>query len=159
MSKVYILCGKIASGKTTYARELKEKQKAIILSCDDLLLTLFDGCLGDKHDDIVKRCSAFFNSQAEELIKIGIDVILDFGYWTKSERTAARDYFKTKNIETQLVYFKIPEEQRFDRLRKRNESLSNATKRVYIIEEELREHLDLKFQEPSPEEIDILITE
>ena len=60
MGKVFILCGKIASGKTTYASKLKSERKAVILSHDDLMLTLFDNCLGDKHDDMINRFSKYF---------------------------------------------------------------------------------------------------
>lgn len=158
MPKVYILCGKIASGKTTYAKSLKEKNKAMILSCDDLMLTLFDGCLGEKHNDIVDRCSRFFNNQAEELISIGIDAVLDFGYWTKLERTKAKEYFIAKNIPVELHYLKIPENLRLERLIARNQSLSTSSKREYIIDDELRNYLDAKFEEPTADEIDKIIT-
>jgi len=159
MPIVSILCGKVASGKTTYANRLKEQQKAMILSCDDLMLELFDSCLGEKHDDTVRRCSSFLNAQAVELVKIGVPVILDFGHWTVSDRAVVRNYFKSRNIETQLIYFDIPEGERISRLKKRNESLAGATKRVYMIDDELLSYLDSKFQEPTPDEVDIFITE
>ena len=56
MAEVILLCGKIAVGKTTYAAYLQRNRNAVVLSCDELMLSLFDSCLGDKHDDTVKRC-------------------------------------------------------------------------------------------------------
>ena len=36
MSTVYLLCGQVASGKSTYARTLAEREGALILSGDEL---------------------------------------------------------------------------------------------------------------------------
>ena len=35
MGKVIAICGKIASGKTYYANQIKEKENAIILNTDE----------------------------------------------------------------------------------------------------------------------------
>lgn len=49
MSTVYLLCGQVASGKSTYARTLAEREGALILSGDELLLKLEDRCQGPAH--------------------------------------------------------------------------------------------------------------
>ena len=36
MAKIIAICGKICSGKTYYAQSLKDKENAVILSCDEL---------------------------------------------------------------------------------------------------------------------------
>jgi predicted kinase len=41
------MCGRISSGKTTYAMKLKNETPAVFLSADDLMLTLFDACLAN----------------------------------------------------------------------------------------------------------------
>ncbi len=35
MAKVYLICGKICSGKSYYSKQLKEKFNAVILSSDE----------------------------------------------------------------------------------------------------------------------------
>ena len=55
MAKIIAICGKICCGKTYYANQIKEKEKAIILSCDELTKDLFDNDLGEKHDEMVLR--------------------------------------------------------------------------------------------------------
>lgn len=152
MAKVYILCGKIASGKTTYAEELKEKSKAIILSCDELMLKVFDHCLGPKHDETVDKISKYFYKKALELIEIDIDVIIDNGYWTRDERRKAMNFFTSRNIEIELLYIKADEAERLKRLEKRNAELKGSTERQFIISEALRIKLDAKFEEPTEEE-------
>ncbi len=157
MAKVYILCGKVASGKTTYANQIKNISKSVILSHDELMLKLFDGCLGPKHDDTVNRISNYFYTMAKELISLDINVIFDFGYWTKSERTKTRDYFQAEDICVEIHYLKTDDVKRLKWLKKRNDSLINATSRVYIINDELRQRLDSKFEEPTNDEVDKII--
>ena len=41
MGKVIAICGKICSGKTYYANQIKHKQNAIILSIDEVTYDLF----------------------------------------------------------------------------------------------------------------------
>lgn len=164
MAKVIILCGRIASGKTYYANWLKSQTNAIILSVDDLMLKLSDSCLGSRHDDIAMRCENYFYGLAEQITAAGQDAIIDFGYWSKKEREAAKNYFVQKGIPAELHYVKIPEDKRLKQMNKRNEELllfdgNNKNERVYIIEEELRHKLDLKFEEPSAAEIDKKIVE
>lgn len=161
MAKVIILCGRIASGKTYYAENYKAKTNTIILSVDDLLLQLSDTCLGDRHDDVAFRCENYLYGLAEQIIATGADVIIDYGYWLKKEREAARLYFKVRNIKAELHYIDAPEETRIRHLLCRNEKLSKEEarekKKAYYIEEDLRKKLDRKFEEPDIEEIDRLI--
>lgn len=157
MAEVMILIGRIASGKTHYAKELKKEKKLMLLSCDDLILTLFDDCLGDKHSEIENRCYTFLFGQAEQLIDMGIDVALDFGFWTAESRKKVKEYFKERNIKTKTIYFNPPKEVRESRLAKRNQKLSSSTRREYIIEPPLLNKLEAKFEEPTSEEYDYVI--
>lgn len=156
---IYILCGKIASGKTTYADKLKKEKNAVILSCDDLMLTLYDHCLGDKHDETTDKCLRYFYSLAEQLYNMNINVIIDFGYWTKIERKKAVQYFNNRNIPFEIHYIKINEQKRLKQLEKRNVVLESQKERNYIIKGELLKRLDLKFEEPSKEEFEIPLNE
>ena len=61
MNKVYLLCGQVASGKSTYARTLAEREGALILSGDELLLKLEDHCQGPAHQrEMEERIQAYF---------------------------------------------------------------------------------------------------
>ncbi|HWT26571.1 MAG TPA: AAA family ATPase, partial [Mobilitalea sp.] len=139
-------------------------RKAIILSVDDLMLKLSDSCLGDRHGDVVGRCERYFYGLSEQIVSSGLDVIIDFGYWSKKERDAAKEYYKKAGITAELHYIKTSEEERSKRLAQRNEILQkqyelNPKERLYIIGDELKDRLDLKFEEPSEAEIDVLISD
>lgn len=159
MAKVTILVGKIASGKTSWVIERKKQKQMMLLSCDDLMLNLFAGCLGEKHGETERRCLMFLFGQAVELTEMGIDVVLDSGFWTKASRKAAKEFFAAKGIQTKTYYFKIPDETRIERLEKRNEQMAQSIKREYIIEKSLLTKLDKKFEEPLPNEYDFLVTD
>ena len=79
MAKIIAICGKICCGKTYYANQIKEKEKAVILSCDELTKDLFDNDLGEKHDEMALRIWNYFKKKSVELVNIGCTVILDWG--------------------------------------------------------------------------------
>lgn len=142
---ITILCGRVAAGKTALARQLGA-QGAVVLSCDELMLTLFDGCLGPRHDETALRCLTYQFSVAAQLAEKGIDAVLDYGFWLRAERDAARAYFTARGLETRLLFVQAEEPARLLRLSRRNESLRNAAKRVYLIEGELLRRMDAKFE-------------
>ncbi len=154
-AKVIALCGKIAVGKTHYA-ELLKRQGVVVLSCDELMLTLFDACLGERHDETVRRCGKYLNSVAAQLVKAGVTAVLDFGYWTAVSRREVRAYFEERGLPFELHYLTCEEETRLERLKKRNEALAQArqtsTERVYIVDDALLRRMDGKFEPPVPEE-------
>ncbi len=158
MAKVYILVGKIASGKTSWALDKKKRKQMMILSCDDMMLKLFSGCLGGKHSETERRCLSFLFEQAVQLTEMGIDAVLDSGFWTKTSRKSAKEYFAAKGIETATYYFRIPDEIRFERLEKRNEQSARSLNREYIINRDLLMNLDVKFEEPLQNEYDFLVS-
>jgi predicted kinase len=163
MAKVIILCGKIASGKSYYANSLRNRTKAVILSVDELMLRLSNNCLGSRHDDVASRCENYFYSLAEQIVGSGLDVIIDFGYWSKAEREQAKAYFNMRRIGVELHYINIPEKKRLEQLSQRNNMLQsieqgNHGERVYLIGEELRQRLDSKFEEPTNLEYDKMIS-
>ncbi len=49
MAKVILICGKIASGKSYYANQIKNKERAVILNTDELTYSLFNNEQGDKY--------------------------------------------------------------------------------------------------------------
>lgn len=149
MAKVTLLCGKVGSGKTYYANKLKAKSSAVILSCDELMLKLFDSCLGDKHDQTVARCLDYLFGLAVQLYESGTSSILDIGLWTKAERARALSYFADRGIPCELIYIRTSENLRLERLEQRNVENAKTPECTFIIDDELRIYLDGKFQELS----------
>lgn len=161
MAKVYLLIGKIASGKTHFAMQLKQQQPLMLLSCDDLLLTLFDHCLGDKHQQIEQKAYRFLFEQAVQLAEMGMDSALDFGFWTAESRREARQFFASHGVQTVWVYCNPPELVRLQRLQQRNQQRAckalSSGRREYIIDQPTLQRLDSRFEPPTPDEYHILL--
>lgn len=75
MAKVFMMCGKICSGKSTYARKLSKEHNAVILSVDEIILALFGQDAGDKHDEYVARTEEYLYRKSVGIIESGINVI------------------------------------------------------------------------------------
>ena len=90
MAKVILICGKICSGKSYYARQLAAERKARILSVDEEMLKINPtGLFGDKHEEVAAEVKAQLLAQCVELTKNGVQVILDWGYWKRQDRRDA----------------------------------------------------------------------
>ena len=156
MPKVYLICGKICSGKSTYAEQLRVQNHAVLLSTDEITLALFGQHCGDKHDDYVERTQNYLFNKSLELIEVGINVILDWGFWMKEERDYAREFYNSRNIECEFHYINISDETWNARLKKRNNAILAGTTSAYYIDDNLAEKFAAIFEVPSEDEIDAI---
>lgn len=155
MAKVFLICGKICCGKTTYANKICAENNAVLLSVDEITLALFGQHCGDKHDEYVERTEKYLLNKSLELISKDINIVLDWGFWTKAEREAAKEFFKSRNIEYMLHYIDINDETWKSRLNKRNnEVLANETS-AYYVDDNLAAKFNSIFEAPSEDEIEI----
>jgi predicted kinase len=87
-AKLILLCGKMAAGKSTLARDLAKRENAVLLVQDDFLNALFPGEITDL-PGFVKRSSRLRNALLPHictLLSRGISVVLDFPGNTKAHR-------------------------------------------------------------------------
>ena len=155
MAKVILICGKICSGKTTYAEELKEKEGAVVLSSDELMLSFFDPLLGDRHDELAKRANDYLLRLALKLIEAGVSVILDWGFWTKVGREETGRFFSQHDVETEWHYVRISDEAWRRNIAKRNREVEEGTTQAYYVDEGLLKKLESRFEAPEAEEINV----
>lgn len=154
MAKVILLCGKIASGKTTYAKQLEDNEDKLITLCvDDCMLELSQTCAGRAaHVRMEQGILAYFYRLSETLLKQGFSVMIDHGYWEKQERIKAIDYFQTRDIEVGFLYFPVDEQTQLKRLIKRNRFMDHLS-RQYIIDQDKCRALNHYFEEPDAAEL------
>lgn len=156
MANVIAICGKICSGKSYYANILREKENAVILSCDEITASLFDNNLGDKHDVMTKRIREYLLKKSVELVKIDTNVILDWGFWTKTDREYISKFFKENNILCEWHYINIDDESWRKNIDERNKKVLNGyDKDNYYLDDGLLQKLISLWQEPSKNEIDV----
>ncbi len=157
MAKVFLICGKICSGKTTYAEKLAGKESAVILSSDELMLSLFDPLLGEKHDEISRRANAYLMELAVKIAQAGTSVILDWGFWTRGGRLEAAAFFRDKGVECEWHYVRVSDEQWERNIEKRNAEVLDGMVQAYFVDEGLKNKLLSRFEEPDHTEIDVIV--
>jgi predicted kinase len=105
-AKLIFLCGKMAAGKSTLARDLAKQENAILLVQDEFLDALFPGEITDLLG-FVKCSSRLKNAIAPHvcaLLSRGISVVLDFPGNTKVQRVWFRELIERVNVEHELHF-------------------------------------------------------
>ncbi len=156
MAKIIAICGKICSGKSYYARQLKEKENAVILSTDEVTFDLIENEQGEFYNIFAERVNQYLRKKAAEIASMGCNVILDWGFWTKEERKELTDYFHCRGIEVEWHYIDV-EQDRWERLiEERNQRVEEGNGgSAFYLDEGLMKKLLSRFEEPAKEEIDI----
>ncbi len=157
MAKAILICGKLCSGKTTYCNKLISERGGVLLSCDEITLQMFDGELGEKHDDMVERIKRYLLKKASEIIANGVDVLLDWGFWQKSDRETAREFFVLHGIESELHYLEVSNELWRLRIEKRNQVVKRGEVSAYYVDEGLMNKFEGIFEAPELSEINVLV--
>tara|TARA_R110001583_G_scaffold16561_5_gene67757 strand:- start:4022 stop:4513 length:492 start_codon:yes stop_codon:yes gene_type:complete len=150
--KVVLLVGKVACGKTTFARKMEQKEQAIFLSLDELQLDIFGkNPTREQLDSSYSGCFEYQKRLAHKLAKNGLDIYLDCGFWDKNSRTDVRAFFEKEGIKVEQYYFDIPPEVRYKRNQQRNLGDDNHS---FKIEEKDVAFFDGFFEEPEINEND-----
>lgn len=156
MAKVIAVCGKICSGKSYYAKQLKEKINAVILSTDEATFDLINNEQGEFYNIFAKRVNNYLVKKAVEIVKAGCNVILDWGFWTKQERREITDYFSEQGIEVEWHYIDIDDERWHQLIEKRNNKIKEGNSGSdFYLDQGLMDKLLSKFEKPSKSEIDV----
>ena len=158
MASVWMTCGKICSGKSTYAQELRKRHRAAVLSVDEITLALFGPEPGEKLDDYVQRAEAYLYQKSVELVETGINVVLDWGFWTKRERDEARAFYAARGISCFFHYLEISDQEWSRRIGKRNAAVLARQTDGYYVDGGLQAKFAAIFEPPSPDEIDVWIS-
>jgi len=147
---VYVLCGFIGAGKTTFARKLEERTGAVRITKDEWLIRLIgnDPTI-DGYEDFDSKICGLSRDVAFQLVEKGIDVIIDEGFWAKEQRVALRRRIEGMGAEEVLYYLDTPIETIRERVARRSAS---PTKDSFRISRELLDHYLTYWQPPSEDE-------
>lgn len=159
MAKVYLICGKICCGKSTYAKQLQADNRAVILSVDEIMLAIFGLYAGEKHDEYAERVRNYLFEKSLEFIKADVNVIFDWGFWTNAGRYEAKEFYKNRNIECELHYIDIGNDIWKARINQRNRSVHAGETIAYIVDDNLARKFETIFEQPAQEEIDVWVDE
>ena len=148
MATLYLVVGLPGAGKSTYAKTLATKRRALLLSPDSWMLPLFGQPeAGGKRDLLEGRLI----SLALDALRLSTSVVLDFGFWTRDERSALRCLAESVGASADVVYLPVDRDTQLSRVRQR--SMDAPQSSISITETEL-DIWRAAFEEPDAAELD-----
>src|SRR5215510_12110809 len=105
-AKLLFVCGKMAAGKSTLARELAQRENAVLLVQDEFLERLFPREIVDipSFVEYSTRVREVLAPLIHSLLSRGISVVLDFPGNTRNQRAWFRHLFESADAEHELHF-------------------------------------------------------
>ncbi len=153
-SVVYLICGFIGAGKTSFAKKLEESTGAVRITKDEWSIRLMgnDPTI-DGYEAWDHKISGLSRDVAFYLAEKGIEVIIDEGFWAKEERDEMKRIIDAIGAKAVLYYVDTPIETIRDRVARRNDDHTNDSFKIS------RELLDdyLRYWQPPGEDEDYIL--
>lgn len=109
---LHLICGKIASGKSTLAAQLGEAAHTVAICEDDWLAALYSDQMSSISDYL--RCSAslrdIIGPHVVGLLQAGVSVVLDFPANTRANRDWMRALVQKADVAHKLHYLKVSDD-------------------------------------------------
>ncbi|MCF5598860.1 AAA family ATPase [Pseudomonas syringae] len=123
IAKLHLLCGKIASGKSTLARSLAVEHAAILLSEDDWLSRLYPDDIKSVTDylRLAHRIRDVVGPLVIRILKAGVGVVRDFPANTPADRKWLRSLAEDAQVSHCLHYLEVDDDVCLARLHIRND--------------------------------------
>lgn len=155
---LYLMVGLPGSGKTTRAKELEQETHAVRFTPDEWHIFLFGDDFGDnspearaRHDQRHDRVEQLMWNVGQDLLRKGVSVILDFGFWAEEQREEKRREAQALGADFAMEFLDVPLPELKRRIAQRNQA-GQGDVFATITEEDLEEWYGL-FQPPTPQEL------
>lgn len=118
-TRLVLICGLPASGKSTLARALAAKISAVRLDTDEWATQLGADLWDDEFRVLLER-QLWVLSQ--DLLNRGQSVILEWGHWARAERDEKRLGARALGVGVELHFLDVPLKELIERAARRNVS-------------------------------------
>ena len=116
-ARLILTCGLPGAGKTKLATQLAAERSAVRLTKDEWLWALgstpWDGPTRERVEHQLWRF-------AQEALRLGLSVVLDFGLWARIERDEMRSAARGLGVGVELHYLDVPTDELWRRIEARN---------------------------------------
>lgn len=145
---LFLTVGLPGTGKTTGALQIEEAHDALRLTKDEWMKALYGPENPSSASDVIEGRLIAIGLRALEL---GINVVLDFGLWSRDERSALRQAAAEAGASVVICYFELARDEQRKRLDQR---LAEAPHETWPISDEELAEFAVNFDIPSAAEID-----
>ncbi|MFK8905947.1 AAA family ATPase [Streptomyces sp. YS-3] len=148
MTTLFLMVGLPGAGKTTKARQLAEEHGALRLTPDDWMIPLFGMAEADGKRDVLEGRMLWL---ALEAVRLGTNVVVDYGCWSRDERSAIRWLAEVEGASFRMVYLPVNDETQRRRIAHR---WANAPAETFPMTEADILHGRAHFEEPDAAELE-----
>src|SRR5580704_2214670 len=114
--RMFVLVGLPAAGKTSRARKLASEWSALRLTPDEWMIPLFGQEQPEGKRNVLEGRLIWLALSA---LRLGANVVLDFGVWGKDERSALRALAASVGATSELIYLAVDEKEQWRRVQTR----------------------------------------
>ena len=116
-ARLILTCGLPGAGKTALARQLAAERSAVLLTKDEWLTALGSSPWDTPTREKVEQK---LSCLAQEILRLGLSVVLDFGLWARIERDEMRSAARGLGIAVELHFLHVPTDELWRRIEARN---------------------------------------
>jgi predicted kinase len=147
---LHLLCGRIASGKSTLARRLAARPQTLLIEMDIWMSTLFptENRTIEDFGRLASRLCAVMGPHVVEILRNDVSVVLDFPANTLSWRNWMGSLIAEAKVAHELHVLDVPDAICKERLRRRNK----GGEHTYQVDEATYDRFMAYFVPPTPDE-------
>jgi predicted kinase len=119
-----LMVGLPGAGKTTRAKELAATHRALRLTPDHWMIPLFGDSMAEGKRWVLE---GRLISVALQALRLGTSVVLDFGLWSRDERSALRRLARSVGASCQVIYLPVDKDVQLARIAHRQETTPHQT--------------------------------
>jgi predicted kinase len=116
-ARLILTCGLPGAGKTTLAKQVARDRAAVRLTKDEWLVALGSNPWDEPTQEKMER---ELWRLAQEILRLGLSVVLDFGLWARVERDEFRAVARSLGVGVEMHYLHAPTEELWRRIDARN---------------------------------------
>lgn len=144
MATAHLIHGYIGAGKTTFARELATRLLAVRFSSDEWIARLYaedESRIAD-FGVLLDRVEAVQQPVWCRCLQLGVDVVLDQGFWARSKRDRVRELAAGIGADTKLYHVQCADSVAWQRVERRNADLQGSIRMSRETFDSLRSRLE-----------------